>query len=35
MVYLDNVINTIADYLSDPEVMEAVLFPEEDDDDEE
>ena len=33
--YLDNVINNIADYLSDPEVMEAVLFPEEDDDDEE
>lgn len=32
--YLDHVINNIADYLSDPEVMEAVLFPEEDDDDE-
>ncbi len=33
--YLDNVINNIADYMSDPEVMEAMLFPEEDDDDEE
>ena len=26
--YLDRVLNNIADYLSDPEVMEAVLFPE-------
>lgn len=32
--YLDNVINNIADYLSNPEVMEAVLFPEDDDDEE-
>lgn len=32
--YLDNIVNNIADYLSDPEVMEAVLFPEEDDDEE-
>lgn len=27
--YLDNIVNNIAEYLSDPEVMEAVLFPEE------
>ncbi len=33
--YLDNIVNNIAEYLSDPEVMEAVLFPEEDDEDEE
>lgn len=30
--YLDNIINNLADYLSDPEVMEAMLFPEDDDD---
>lgn len=27
--YLDKVLNNIADYLSDPEVLEAILFPEE------
>lgn len=30
--YLDNIINNLADYMSDPEVMEAMLFPEDDDD---
>lgn len=30
--YLDNIINNLAEYLSDPEVMEAMLFPEDDDD---
>ena len=33
--YLDKVINNIANYMSDPEVMEAMLFPDEDEDDEE
>lgn len=28
--YLDTIVNNIAEYLSDPEVMEAVLFPEDD-----
>lgn len=28
--YLDKVLNNIADYLSDPEVLEEILFPEED-----
>ena len=28
--YLDKVLNNIAEYLSDPEVLEAILFPEED-----